>query len=118
MTIYEVSERYRIPLNILREYESWKLSGTAQKAVGSHQYNDVDLERLSLIMTLRDVGFATSEIELYMRLLLEQENSEGQRLQILNRKRSLTLEEIHCKEKQLEKLDCLRLHIRKKIQRR
>lgn len=39
--------------------------------MGSWQYDDSDLENLSLIMTLHDIGFSIEEIENYMRLLLD-----------------------------------------------
>ena len=73
MTIKEASERYNIPMEILREYEGWGLCGAVKKVMGAWQYDDTDLERLSLIMTLHDIGFGIAEIETYMRLLLEQE---------------------------------------------
>ena len=113
MTIHEASERYNIPLEILREYESWGLCGTVKEVMGAWQYDDTDLERLSMIMTLHDVGFANDEIERYMKLLLEQEDTETQRLRMLDQKRGRTLDEIHFRERQLERLDYLRYHIRK-----
>ena len=90
MTIHEASERYNIPLEILREYESWGLCGTVKTVMGVWQYDDTDLERLSMIMTLHDVGFENAEIETYMKLLLEQEGTEAQRLQMLDEKRGRT----------------------------
>ena len=113
MTIHEASERYNIPLEILREYESWGLCGAVKQVMGSWQYDDTDLERLSLIMTLHDAGFESPEIETYMRLLLEGENGRRTRLRMLDEKRRATLDEIHFREKQLERLDYLRHHIRK-----
>ena len=113
MTILEASEQYHIPLAILREYESWGLCGAVKKVMGAWQYDDTDLERLSLIMTLHEIGFETSEIEMYMRLLLENPGSESQRLDILDQKRHAILDEIHFQEKQLTHLDCLRHRIRK-----
>ena len=113
MTIHEASERYNIPLEILREYESWGLCGTVKEVMGAWQYDDTDLERLSMIMTLHDVGFENAEIETYMKLLLEQEGTEVQRLRMLDQKRGRTLDEIHVRERQLERLDYLRYHIRK-----
>ena len=113
MTIHEASERYNIPLEILREYESWGLCGTVKTVMGAWQYDDTDLERLSLILTLHDVGFANLEIKAYMKLLLEQEGTEAQRLRMLDQKRCRTLDEIHFRERQLERLDYLRFHIRK-----
>ena len=80
MTIYEASERYNIPLEILREYESWGLCGAVKKVMGAWQYDDTDIERLSLIMTLHDIGFATEEIENYMKLLMENKDSNAARL--------------------------------------
>ena len=113
MTIDEASRRYNIPLEMLREYERWGLCKAVKKVMGSWQYDDTDLERLGLIMTLHDIGFASSEIETYMKLLLEKEGSEDQRLRILDRKRRGLLDEIHFREKQLARLDYLRYHIRR-----
>ena len=72
MTKQEASERYQIPMHILSEYESWGLCGAVKEVMGVWQYDDTDLERLSTILTLRDLGFTTAEVETYMRLLLEQ----------------------------------------------
>ena len=113
MTIYEASERYNIPMNILREYESWGLCGAVKKVMGAWQYDDTDLERLSLIMTLHDIGFATDEIENYMKLLVEGKDSDAARLQMLNQKRNNMLDEIHFREKQLDRLNYLRYEIQK-----
>lgn len=111
MTIQEASEHYQIPMNILREYESWGLCGVVKKVMGLWQYDDTDLERLSIIMTLHDIGFSSEEVETYMRLLLETEHSEAQRLRMLEQKRSRALDEIHFKEHQLQRLDYLRHEI-------
>ena len=113
MTIQEASEHYQIPMHILREYESWGLCGAVKKVMGAWQYDDTDLERLSTIMTLHDIGFTTEEVETYMRLLLEKHNSCAQRLEMLEQKRSAALDEIHFKERQLQRLDYLRHEIRK-----
>ena len=113
MTIQEASERYMIPIKILKEYESWGLCGAVKKVMGAWQYDDTDLERLSTIMTLHDIGFTTEEVETYMRLLLEQKDSDMARLRMLNQKRSTTLDEIHFRERQLQRLDYLRHEIRK-----
>lgn len=113
MTIHEASERYRIPVELLREYESWGLCGAARNAMGGWQYGNQDLERLSMIMTLHDIGFTDEEVESYMRLLLCGESTERERLKILDEKRFAALDEIHFREKQLERMDYLRHQIRK-----
>lgn len=114
MTINEASERYQIPMEILREYESWGLCGTVKKVMGAWQYDDQDLERLGMIMTLHDIGFQNDEVEEYMRLLLEGENTEEQRMQMLNKRSGIALDEIHLREKQLDRVDYLRYKIQNK----
>lgn len=113
MTIQEVSERYQIPEEILEEYENWGLCGTAEPAMGARQYNEQDLEYLSLIMTLYEIGFQSGEVEEYMRLLLRGRETEQTRMEMLNRHRKNTLDEIHYREKQLDRVDYLRFKLRK-----
>ncbi len=84
-----------------------------QKGDGAWQYDDDDLERLSLMMTLHDIGFTPEETEIYMRLLLEDKCGCRACLQMLERKRADALDEIHFREKQLARLDYLRHELRK-----
>lgn len=113
MTMNEVSERYKIPVKILKEYESWELCGGIKKEMGSWHYDDSDIERLSTIMTLHDIGFASEEIEKYMRLLAAGTSAETERIKILEEKRNGTLDEIHLKQQQLDRLDYLRFDIKR-----
>lgn len=113
MTINEASERYQIPLKVLKEYEEWGLCGAVKKVMGAWQYDDQDIERLSMIMTLHDIGFSRGEVETYMRLTLEGEHTEPERIAMLNRKRGETLDEIHFKEKQIAHMDYLRYEMQK-----
>ena len=108
MTILEASERYQIPLEILREYERWGLCGAVKQVMGEWQYDDQDLERLSLILTLHDIGFTSEEVETYMRLLLEQRGTGKKRLRMLEQKRKAALDEIHFRERQVARMDGLR----------
>ena len=79
MTMDEASRQYRIPIKVLKEYERWGLCGAVKKVMGAWQYDDTDIRRLSTIMTLHDVGFTSQEVETYMRLLLEQGNTDRDR---------------------------------------
>lgn len=112
MTRQEISRRYQIPLDVLLEYEEWALCGADKRRGDDWQYDDSDLERLSLVMTLLGIGFRVREAEVYLRLALEGEHSGAQRLRMLEERRSAILEEIHCKERQLQRLDCLRHALR------
>ena len=87
MTIKEASERYNIPVELLREYEKWGLCSAVKKVMGAWQYDDSDLENLSLIMTLHDIGFKPDEIETYMKLILSEDT---------DKKRMKMLEETEC----------------------
>jgi DNA-binding transcriptional MerR regulator len=111
MTKNEASRAYNIPIEILDEYESWGLCGTVKQVMGAWQYDDRDLERLSMIMTLHDIGFDNEEVETYMRFLLAGESTGSERLRMLNKRRAGALDEIHLKERQLERLDYLRYKI-------
>lgn len=114
MTKQEASERYGIPPHILDEYESWGLCSAGKKGMGAWQYDETDIERLSLILTLHDIGFEPAEAEHYMRLVLEGDSTAAQRMRILDQKRRGTLDEIHFREKQIDRLDYLRHEIRMK----
>ena len=118
MTISEASERYQIPIEILEEYEKWGLCGAVKKVMGDRQYDDSDLEKLSLIMTLHDIGFVADEIEAYMKLAEEGGSGGWEQLRMLDQKRTATLDEIHFCERQLERLDYLRHEIRKQTHMR
>lgn len=111
MTTDEASKQYQIPMEVLSAYERWGLCGAVKKVAGDWQYDDTDLEKLSLIMMLHDIGFNTEEIETYMRLLLEQQDTDKERLQMLEKKRKEVLDDIHFREKQLDRLDYLRYKI-------
>ncbi len=113
MTRQEASEHYNIPVSILQEYESWELCGGTKSVCGAWQYDDEDLERLSTIMTLHDLGFTAEEAETYMRLLLEQPDSGYKRLRMMEEKRNKTLDKIHFHERQLVRLDQLRHELQK-----
>ncbi len=111
MTIQEASEKYNLPISILKEYERWGLCSEVKKVMGAWQYDARDLERLSMIMTLHDIGFDNQQIEAYMRLYLKGEATEKERLDMLNKQRRYALDEIHFKEKQIDRLDYLRYKI-------
>ena len=74
--------------------------------MGSWQYDETDIERLSLIMMLYGLDFTVEEIKKYMKLSLGKNEREW--LKLLNKKRKGILDEVHLKEKQLSRIDYLR----------
>lgn len=113
MTIDEASEQYEIPIEVLKEYQSWGLCSAVKSVMGAWQYDDKDIERLSLIMTLHDIGFTNEEVEQYMRLVVSGDNTNEAQIQMLTRLRRKAMDEIHFKQKQLDRLDYLRYEIEK-----
>ena len=93
MTIEEASEKYCIPIKILKEYERWGLCSEVKKVMGTWNYDESDIERLSTIMTLHDIGFTQEEIRQYMELLCDGASTEEKRMAMLNEKRKGTLDE-------------------------
>lgn len=100
MTMQEVSRRYNIPLSVLRDYERWGRCGHEKQG----EYDQTDLERLGLIMTLYDVGFTEGEVACY----LSEGTSVERQTQLLLQRREWLLEELHLRQTQLDRLDYLR----------
>ena len=103
MTMQEASERYHIPLYILQEYECWGLCHGC--------YNAADIQQLSLILTLYDIGFSSQQVEQYIRLVLSSQNTVEARLHMLNAERTRILDSIHQLQQQLDKVDYLRFKL-------
>lgn len=113
MTIEEVSKRYLVPKKILQGYEKWGKNSGIQKMPGQWQYDEQDLEYISLFVTLHDIGLRKQETEAYMTLMRKGSQTEEERLMILDKKRGKILDEIHAGEQKLEHLDYLRYEIQK-----
>ena len=58
-------------------------------------------------------GAGPEEVESYMRLMLAGESTENERMKMLDAKRSKALDEIHFRERQLERMDYLRHEMKK-----
>lgn len=103
MTYDEMKKYYNIPEEIIKMYESWE-------SVKKKKEEEEVLEKLKLIILLKDSGFKEEEIKKYVEGLTE----DREKILILDRKRNYTLDKIHIYEKRLENLDYLRYEMRKK----
>ncbi len=111
MTKEEICRCCQIPEEVLSTYEHWNKDG-ARSDHGERQYDEEDIQKLGMIMTLSGAGLTEKQIACYMRLA-EKENTENRRMELLNKQREHILEEIHALEQQIEKLDYLRYQIRR-----
>ena len=98
-------------IKILKEYESMELCKTVKRVMGEWHYDDEDIKRLSMIMTLYQTDFSKEDIDEYMQLILSGENDE-ECLKILSQKRKKALDKIHILEKQISNLDYLKNEIK------
>ena len=112
MTRSEVGTNYNIPADILAKYEEWNLRNIDNAGLNEWCYDDDDIEIISLIMTLYNIGFDDEEVRRYMMLYEKNDKSKSERLCMLNNKRQDLLDEIHDKENKLEDVDYLRFELK------
>ncbi|EEG29885.1 hypothetical protein CLOSTMETH_02523 [[Clostridium] methylpentosum DSM 5476] len=117
MTKQEITERFQIPWAVIEEYESWNFCETMGEA-DVRQYDDRDVECLSLMMTLHEIGFAHEERKHYMKLYLSKNDTSAERLNMLNQQRLKSLDELHLREIQLDQLDVLRYELKNRRNRK
>ena len=98
----EIIEKYGIPLEILKEYESEAAGSKISKENGfvnsvsgqrkeERRYDDSDIKNMSIMMTLRDIGFGKDETKEYIRLLLEGGNTAEKRMAMLSTHKRKTI---------------------------
>ena len=95
MTLEEIGRRFEIPIEKLKEYEEMGILKSQKDG-----YKEEDFEVLKLIDVFLKAGFALEEIKRY----LNTSNQEDQ-IQMLRCKRKKLLEELHCRQQILDKID-------------
>lgn len=113
MTIEEASKQYEIPAYIRKEYEQLDLCGKEQDKTGSWECDECDLEYLSLMVTLHQIGFEGTEVKEYIKLVFQGMGTKAERMKMLNRKRDDAMSKIHFCEEQIDLLDYLRYELQK-----
>ena len=106
MTKEELCQKYHIPKAVLNLYE--KINPKGQKTA---QWDDRDIEKLSLMMTLCESGFSESETARCFQHLEDHRECDTC-MALLEKKRHSALDEIHRREKQIENIDYLKYKIR------
>lgn len=113
LMIEEASRQYEIPAYIREEYEQLGPDGKQKNYMGSWECGRCDLEYMSLMITLHQIGFEGEEVKKYMMLVMQGEGAEAERMKMLDQKRDSTLDKIHFCEGQIALLDYLRYEIQK-----
>lgn len=104
MTVSELSIRYNIDVNKLRLFENNKLISLKD------EYSPEELEELSMLCTLYDCGFTADKLKNYMNCRAA--GNSLRQLSLLNEQRYALLDEIHIKQKLLDKLDYIIYNIK------
>lgn len=112
MTAEEIRKRYNVSAAALKIYEDQVRMVSEENQTKEKDYDDQDLERIDMIMTLGKMGFPDEEIGIFVRMEKEGEITKGQRLGMLKKQRRHILDEIHQKEKILGELDYLRYELK------
>ena len=109
MKLEDAGALYNIPPELLQCYEGLGLCTCDESLCAC------DLERLSLLTTLRDIGFSEAEAAGYLKASLS--GDRGGQLRMLNEKRTALLAEIHDGEQRLDRLDYLRHEMQKECKK-
>lgn len=106
MTIHELNERYKIDPQKLQYFADNHLIETDET------YGDKDEKRLSVLCVLYDVGLNADAIKQF--LLFDSTQNHAGKIKLLNMRRADLLEDIHLKQKSLDRLDYMLYEIKNK----
>lgn len=103
----EVCKCFQIPMCELEQIEQSNLLCDISIKEGELDFQDDDIQTLSDIMTLKQIGLSLEQIKHYQELEKGGEKTCKQRMNILNQQRNQLLDLIHEKQKHLDCLDYL-----------
>jgi DNA-binding transcriptional MerR regulator len=105
MTIDEASKRFQIDIEKLKYYESNGLLECKKNENGVSDYQDADLQRVSLIHFLLDAGLDLEILKHFLKLLEHSAQTKDEQIRILKKQRFRLLDDLHCKQQSLDRLD-------------
>lgn len=108
MTASEIKKTYGISEDVLNTYEIQVKEKISDIKTGEDGYSDQELEKISMVITLQEIGFHEQEIGEFFRLAEKGTITKDARRRMLLKQRNRILDEIHRKEKILEELDYIR----------
>ena len=103
-SIQEVSLKTGLSAHTLRYYEKEGLiAGVERSQGGFRQYTDGDLESLGLICCLKNTGMSLQEIQRFVRLTREGEQTLAERVELLR----------ECRENVVRRMEELQMNLEK-----
>lgn len=104
MTIKEISKRYHVSEATLRYYEQEGLILDVKRKNGIRDYKEENFPNIGFVLCMRNSGMSMERLKKYMQLLNVQ-NTEKERKQILELQRKEIKEQIDVLTETLKKLD-------------
>lgn len=104
MTIKEISKRYHVSEATLRYYEQEGLILDVKRKNGIRDYKEENFPNIEFVLCMRNSGMSMERLKKYMQLLNVQ-NTEKERKQILELQRKEIKEQIDVLTETLKKLD-------------
>ena len=105
-SIQEVSQRTGLSAHTLRYYEKEGLIASVDRSPGGfRQYTDEDLESLGLVCCLKNTGMSLQEIQRFVSLTREGDETLEKRVELLRECRENVLQRMSELQKNLDKLN-------------
>ena len=101
MTLKDAEKKYGIPYGTLEKFVS---NGLIRKSENSSDFCEDDFDRLGIINILLEAEFSVQEVKVFL-TSVEENKTEQKQITMLTNKRRLLLDEIHKKQKLLDRLD-------------
>ncbi|HHU72987.1 MAG TPA: MerR family transcriptional regulator [Clostridiales bacterium] len=106
MTIKEVSKKFGITMDTLRYYERVGMIPPVTRSTnGNRDYQDDDLNWVSLAICMRSAGLPVEGIARYVKLYQEGNTTISERHQLLINQKNILKEQRHQIDETLERLD-------------
>lgn len=104
MKINEMSEKFNISLTKLRYYEKVGLIDNVKRVNNIREYEEKDIERLKMVLALKESGLSIKEILTYINLEKAKDKTDEKK-DIFIKRRYKIIDRIHELEDNLKSID-------------
>ena len=105
MNINEISLAYNVPVDCIQDFENQGFFDEVKQINGKKIYEEKDIQKLSFLMTLKNVGMSIQDMKKYIQYISEGDSTLSQRIDMLTRYRQALLEKAHTCYKSIDILD-------------
>ena len=105
MNINEISLTYNVLVDCIQDFENQGFFDEVKHIDGEKIYEEKDIQKLSFLMTLKNVGMSIQDMKKYIQYISEGDSTLSQRIDMLTRYRQALLEKAHTCYKSIDILD-------------